>query len=304
MKDPYAVLGVSRDAGKDDIKKAYRTLAKELHPDLNPDDSIVEQRFKEVTAAYDLLSDEEKRAQYDRGQINADGSQRHDFAYRRARAGAEGGGAGFGGFGFSEADAEDIFSELFGRKGRRRGPQKMKGKDVSYSMQVPFVEAAAGTKRRVSLYDGKSLEVKIPAGCEDGQTLRLKGQGMPGIGGGAAGDAYVTVSVEPHPAFERKGADVYLDVPITLNEAILGGTITIPSVAGGSLALKVPAGSNTGTVLRLKGKGMAVKGGRRHGDQYARLRVVLPQKPDKELRRFIEEWSKTNSYEVRKDEDR
>ncbi len=302
MKDPYAVLGVSRDAGKDDIKKAYRNLAKEFHPDLNPDDSIVEQRFKEVTAAYDLLSDAEKRAQYDRGQINADGSQRHDFAYRRAQAGA-GGGTGFGGFGFGEADAEDIFSELFGRKGRRRGPQKMKGKDVTYSVQVPFAEAASGTKLRVSLYDGKSLEVKIPAGCEDGQTLRLKGQGMPGIGGGAAGDAYVTVNVEPDPAFERKGADVYLDVPITLNEAVLGGTITIPSITGGSLALKVPAGSNTGTVLRLKGKGMAVKGGRRHGDQYARLRVVLPKKPDKELREFVEEWAKNNAYDVRKDQD-
>jgi len=302
MKDPYTVLGVSRDAGKDDIKKAYRRLAKELHPDVNPDDTIVEQRFKEVTAAYDLLSNDEKRAQFDRGQINADGSQRHDFAYRRARTGAEGGG-GFSGFGFSEADAEDIFSELFGRKGRRRGPQKMKGKDVTYAVQVPFAEAAAGTKRRISLYDGKSLEVKIPAGCEDGQTLRLKGQGMPGMGGGAAGDAFVTVSVEPHPAFERKGEDVYLDVPISLNEAVLGGMINIPSISGGTLALKVPAGSNTGTVLRLKGKGMSVKGGRRHGDQYARLKVVLPRKPDKALRQFVEEWSKTNAYDVRKDQE-
>ncbi len=303
MKDPYAVLGVSREAGKSDIKKAYRRLAKELHPDLNPDDSIVEQRFKEVTAAYDLLSDDEKRAQYDRGQINADGSQRHDFAYRRAReraAGAE----GAGGFGFTEMDAEDIFSELFGRRGGRRGPQKMRGKDVTYDMTVPFLEAAAGTKRRVSLYDGKSLEVKIPAGCEDGQTLRLKGQGMPGLGGGAAGDAFVTVSVEPHPLFERKDADVYLDVPITLGEAVLGGTITIPAVSGGSLALKVPAGSNTGTVLRLKGKGLPVKGAKRHGDQYARLRVVLPSKPDKDLRDFVEQWSEANAYEVRKDLER
>lgn len=303
MKDPYAVLGVSREAGKDDIKKAYRGLAKEYHPDLNPGDSIVEQRFKEVTAAYDLLSDDKKRAQYDRGQINADGSPRHDFAYRRGgpAGGGPAGGGGFGGFGFSEADAEDIFSELFGRKGKRGRRTKVKGKDVSYTVDVSFADAAAGTKKQVTLYDGKTLEVAIPPGCEDGQTLRLKGQGMPGLGGGPAGDAYVQVHVEPHPAFERKGADVYLDVPISLNEAILGGTINIPSTSGGTLALKVPAGSNTDTILRLKGKGMAIKGGKRHGDQYARLKVVLPRKPDKDLREFIEEWSKANAYDVRKD---
>ena len=296
MKDPYDILGVSKQASEADIKRAYRKLAKELHPDLNPDDAIVEQRFKEVTAAYNLLSDKEKRAQFDRGEIGPDGAPRADFGF----GGGGFGGGGFGAGGFGGAGAEDIFSDLFGR-GRSRGKSRtvrMKGKDVNYTIRVSFEDAAKGVRRRVKLYDGNSVEVTIPAGTTDGQTLRLKEKGTPGMGGGPAGDAYVEVHVDPHPFFELDGRDVFVDVPITLAEAVLGGKITVPTITG-EVAVTVPAGSNSGSTLRLKGKGIAPAKGAA-GDQYVRLKVMLPEKPDKELVDFIRNWSKDYDYEVRK----
>ncbi|MEQ8603476.1 MAG: J domain-containing protein [Marivibrio sp.] len=303
MKDPYETLGVKKNAAPEEIKSAYRRLAKELHPDLNPDDPIVEQRFKEVSQAYHLLGDKEKRAAYDRGEINADGSPRGfgggagGFGGFRRGAGPQGGG-GFEGFGAGAA--EDIFADLFGAGARRQRTRtvRMKGKDVNYSIRVSFLDAALGAKRRVTLYDGKTIDVGIPAGATDGQTLRLKGQGMPGMGGGEAGDAYVEVQVDPHRFFERDGDDVFLDVPVTLSEAVLGAKITVPTIHG-MVAVTVPTGSNTGSTLRLRGKGVARKGAAA-GDQFVRLKVMLPDKPDKDLVDFVKDWSKDFDYDVRK----
>lgn len=288
MKDPYDVLGVKKTAGADEIKQAYRRLAKEFHPDLNPNDPIVEQRFKEISQAYGVLGDKEKRAQFDRGEINADGSQRS--------AGRGGGFGGFGGFGGD--GAEDIFADLFGRNRARTRTVRMKGKDVNYALRVSFLDAARGTTRRVGLYDGKSLDVRIPPGTEDGQTLRLRGQGMPGMGGGEAGDAYIEVQVDSHRFFERDGNDIFVDVPVSLAEAVLGGKITVPTIHG-NVAVTVPTGSNSGTTLRLRGKGISPRNGVT-GDQFVKLMVVLPDKPDKELVDFVKEWSKDFDYDVRK----
>lgn len=292
MKDPYDVLGVPRSASDGDIKAAYRRLAKELHPDVNPDDPIVEHRFKEVTAAYRLLSDKDARSKFDRGEINPDGSPRMDGAFRQR-------GGGFGGFrGFEGGDPEDLFADLFGRRRGQGRRTAMRGKDVSYTVRIPFEEAARGAKRRIKLYDGKSIDVDVPPGTEDGQTLRLKGQGMPGMGGGEAGDAYIEVQVEAHKYFERDGTDLFVDVPVTLREAVLGGKITVPTVQG-QVTVTVPPGSNTGSSLRLKGKGIKPRNGPA-GDQYVRLKVVLPDRPDRELTEFVERWSKDYDYEVRK----
>lgn len=297
MKDPYKVLGVSSDAGTGDIKSAYRKLAKELHPDVNPGDSIVEQRFKEVTAAYQLLSDPEKKAQYDRGEINADGSPNRGFGGRQ-RAGGFGGG--FGGFGgFDAEDVEDFFGDIFSKQRQQRGRTvRMRGKDVNYNIQVTFEEAALGAKRRVKLYDGSMVNVDVPPGTVDAQTLRLRGKGMPGMGGAEAGDAYVEIQVTPHKYFERDGNDIFLEFPVTITEALLGAKITVPTVHG-PVSVKIPSGSNTGTSLRLNGKGV---GGRKGGpgDQYVQLKVMLPDKPDPDLNDFIRHWSQKGDYDVRK----
>ncbi|MEM9684041.1 MAG: J domain-containing protein, partial [Pseudomonadota bacterium] len=301
----YSVLGVAKSASEDDIKSAYRKLAKQLHPDVNPGDDEVEQRFKEVSAAYNLLSDKEKKAKFDRGEINADGTPRYDSAFHRAYS-QSGGGASGGGFDFGQGggDFEDIFSDLFGRARRSGGggtqrPQQPKGNNVQYTLQVNFAEAAKGVRRRITLYDGKSLDVTIPPGTEDGQTLRLRGQGMPGLGGGA-GDAYVTVQVQEDPIFDRDGRDIHVTVPVTLDEAVLGGKIRVPTIDG-PVAVSVPPGSNTGSRLRLKGKGVATgSGGANRGDQIVHLQVVLPEKPDEELRDFLQGWAMRHPYDVRK----
>jgi DnaJ-class molecular chaperone len=302
MRDPYSVLGVSKGASDSEIKSAYRKLAKKLHPDVNQGNQAVEQKFKEVTAAYDLLSDKEKRGKYDRGEINADGSPRYDSAFHRAYAQS----GGRGGFDFAQGggDFEDIFSDLFGRTrrgstagGRRTYTAQAKGNDVQYTVQVTFAEAAKGIRRRITLYDGKSLDVTIPPGTEDGQTLRLRGQGMPGLGGGA-GDAYVTVQVQQDPMFDREGSDIHVTVPVTLDEAVLGGKIRVPTIDG-PVTVTVPPGSNTGSRLRLKGKGVAKQGGSR-GDQIVYLEVVLPDRPDDELRSFLQGWALRHPYDVRK----
>ena len=283
MKDPYLVLGVSKSATDQEIKSAYRKLAKELHPDLNPNDSIVEQRFKEVSAAYNLLSDKTKRAQFDRGEINADGSQRADYGFGGFRGGFDGG--------------DDIFSDLFGR-GRGGGRTvRMKGKDVNYTVSVDFLEAALGAKRRINLYDGASIDINIPAGTTDGQTLRLKGKGMAGMGGAESGDAFVEIHVAEHEYYERDGKDIFVDLPITLSEAVLGGKVNIPTIHG-QVSMKIPAGSNTGANLRLRGKGVIPKTGAA-GDQYVKLKVVLPNVIDDELKAFLTQWDKKNSYDVR-----
>ncbi len=309
MRDPYTVLGISRDASADDVKKAYRGLAKQYHPDLNPGDSLVEQRFKEISSAYDLLSDEVKRARYDRGEIDASGAEKRA---RRRRPSGAGANRQSGFSGFSNFDPEDIFSSWFGdsaddtppprgagaagRSGRKTPTTK--GADVSYAISVGFLEAARGAKRRLNLTDGRAIDISIPPGSEDGRKLRLKGQGMKGMGGGGTGDAIVEIHVEPHQHFVRKDFDIHLDVPITLPEALLGASIKVPTIDG-RVTVKVPSGSNTGSVLRLRGRGLK-RGEGDLGDQYVKLRVMLPDQPDNELLRFIETWSKTHGYDVRR----
>lgn len=310
MRDPYLVLGVSKSAGVEEIKKAYRTLAKTHHPDLKPGDAAHEERFKEISAAYALLSDTDKRARYDRGEIDPDGNDRP-----RARSGFRahstrrraGEAPGAEDFAFS---SDDIFGDVFGRKrsggtagarsgfGGGSGP-KARGTDIAYSVNVTFLEATRGAKRRVNLSNGKSIEVAIPPGTEDQAKLRLKGQGLSGIGGGDAGDAIVEVLVEPHPVFTRQDGDIHVDVPVTLYEAVLGGSIRVPTVSG-PVTVKIPPGSNTGSVLRLRGLGVVSQTSKQTGDQYVKLRVVLPDPPDPELVRMVEEWSRDRSYDVRK----
>ena len=308
MKDPYQTLGVARGTDAAELKRAYRKLAKKLHPDVNPGDAKIEQRFKEVSQAYGILGDAKKRAQFDRGEIDASGQQT-GWGGGFGGFGARRGGGGQGGrhrpFDFgADLNVEDIVSELFGARGRgqgrgraRRGRQR--GADVSYTAPIGFLEAATGAKKRIRLADGKVLEMKIPPGTEDRQTLRLKGQGLPGAGGAAAGDAYVEVHIEPHPYFTRKDSDIHLELPVTLPEAVLGATVQVPTVHG-KVSMKIPAGSNTGATLRLKGKGTRDRKGGAKGDQYVKLKVALPDKPDKELKDFVERWAKTHDYHPRR----
>lgn len=299
MKDLYSVLGVAKAATPAEIKAAYRRLAKKLHPDLNPGDAKVEQQFKEVSQAYAILSDAEKKRRYDAGEIDASGQETMRGGFYRSAHGRggekyahqEGDGGGF----------DDIFSDLFGGGfGRRRGGAgiKQKGADVSYSLKVAFAEAANGARKRVQIGEERTLDITIPPGTEDGQTLRLKGQGLPGFGGAPPGDAYVEVKVEPHPHFTRKGKDLHLELPVSLAEAVLGGTVQVPTLAA-KVAMKVPAGANTGTTLRLKGKGVPDRRGGEAGDLYVKLRVVLPEKPDPDLKAFVEKWAESHAYDPR-----
>lgn len=298
MRDPYDTLGVPRTASADDIKKAYRQLAKKLHPDLNPGNAKAAAQFKEVSAANDLLSDPEKRARFDRGEIDASGAEVRRRPSHRSYAESPGGAKYSGGI-----DPEDIFEEFFsGRQpsGNRSGSGfrsgfKARGADVAYEMKVDFLDAARGAKRRLTLPDGKVLDVTIPPGSHDGQQLRLKGQGTPGLGGGAAGDAYIQIEVSPHPYFRREGVDIHLELPVTLSEAVAGAKIPVPTIDG-TVTMTIPKGSNTGSTLRLKGKGVPDGGGR--GDQYVRLTVVLPEGVDAELERFVQNWGQRD-YDVR-----
>jgi DnaJ-class molecular chaperone len=300
MADPYKTLGVSQGASADEIKKAYRKLAKKLHPDVNPGNKKIETQFKEASAAYDLLSDTEKRRKFDAGEIDEQGNSRGFSGWSNAagRGGAAGAGARRGpraaDVGIDDSFADDLFRDFFnfGRGGAGRTSVKMRGADVTYKAEVAFLEAARGAKKRLTLSDGKTLDITIPPGTVDGQSLRLKGQGLPGQGGAPNGDAYVEIGVKPHPFFEREGSDILLECPISLGEAVLGGQITVPTIDG-NVSLKVPKGSNTGTQLRLKGKGVPDPKGQR-GDQYVRFVVVLPRQMDSELEKSVERWAKTH----------
>jgi DnaJ-class molecular chaperone len=312
MLDPYQTLGVSKTASANEIKSAYRKLAKKLHPDVNPGRKDIEQKFKDVTAAYDLLSDAAKRAQFDRGDIDAQGQARgfsggNPFggespfggAYRSARTGYGAAGddpfSAFGGMG-------DIFAEFMGAAGKRgggmggeRAASGVRGSDVTYTTSVPFAEACLGGKKRVTLTNDKTLDITIPAGVEDGHKLRLKGQGLPGIGG-TAGDAIVELRVEPHPFFTRKDKDIVLELPVSLPEAVLGASVTVPTLTG-RVTVKIPKGSSSGTSLRLKGKGV---GGGVPGDMFVKLKIALPEPVPQDLTDFIEKWAKKNAYDPRK----
>jgi DnaJ-class molecular chaperone len=324
MTDPYRVLNVPRTADQATIKQAYRRLAKRLHPDRNPGNPRAEQRFKEVSQAYDLLSDPTRRARFDRGEIDAEGRPRRDFAFGgfpgggfagardgAARGAAEslfermfgggfgrgfaGGPAGARGFGSAHAGhrgADAAFEEVL--RGQTRGAgQKLRGSDRRYRLSVEFRTAVRGGRQRLQLDDGRTIEVDVPAGAETGKILRLRGQGDASPLGGPAGDALVQIDVSPDPEFRRQGQDIHVDVPISLSEAVLGARITVPTLDG-PVRLTVPPGSSAGRTLRLKGKGIVVAG-TGYGDQYVRLLVVLPAAPDAEL----EDWARRHSYEVR-----
>jgi DnaJ-class molecular chaperone len=294
--DPYSVLGLSRTATADDIRKAYRGLAKELHPDVRPGDKQAEEKFKRATAAFNLLSDPVMKSRFDRGEIDADGNERMAYSSRprqsaRAHAGAgAGGGAGGAGAAGDPFDLGDIFSDLFGPGfGGGRGYTRMRGRDIRFTLEIDFLDAVNGAKRRVSLAEGRTLDVAIPAGVESGQVLRLKNQGGPGVQGGPAGDALVELTVRPHPFFRREGQDIHMDLNISLTEAVEGGRVQAPTPTG-AVTLTIPAGSNTGKTLRLKGKGVAGQ-----GDQFVRLQVVLPDVVDEDLKKFVKKWPKRDT---------
>jgi DnaJ-class molecular chaperone len=283
--DPYTTLGVKKEASQDEIQKAYRRLAKKLHPDLNPGNKQAEEKFKEVSAAYDLVGDVEKRARYDKGEIDASGAERPQQRYYRDFA--EGGSQYTSDAGFADfAGADDILSQIFGHEGRTN--IRMRGSDAHYRLELDFLDAINGGKRQITLPDGSVLDVNIPAGTRDGQVLRLRGKGRPGIGGGPPGDALVEIEVRPHRIFTRKGDDIHVDLPISLSEAVLGGKVTVPTPTG-SVTMTVPKWSNTGTVLRLKGKGVPRVDGSK-GDELVMLKVMLPETPDPELEKFVAQW--------------
>ncbi|MFO1160712.1 MAG: J domain-containing protein [Reyranellaceae bacterium] len=308
MNDPYSVLGVAKTASAEDISKAFRKLAKKHHPDLNPGDKAAEAKFKEISQANEILSDAEKRRRFDAGEIDASGQEMPPRGFYRDQAG------GFAGDKYAHAgghesfvDMGGIFSEMFGQRGRRGGFSfrggdgeefEMDGLPVTYSLRVPFLVAARGGKQRVNLPDGRTLDIDVPEGAINGQTLRLKGQGMPGTKGRPAGDAYVEIHVEPHAFFEARDSDIHVEVPVTVPEAVLGGRIRVPTV-GGPVMLSVPAGSNSGTSLRLKGRGLLDRKSGQRGDQYVKLKLVLPDAPDSALKEFAEKWAEGRSHDPR-----
>ena len=297
MKDPYDVLGVARSASAADIRRAYRKLAKELHPDLHPDQPDLEVRFKEVTAAYELLSDADKRARYDRGEIDASGAERPRQRFYREYA-EQPAGAKYGGFEDID-DVESILGGIFGRRGGG-GRMRIRGADLHYTLAVDFLDAVNGARKRVTMPDGRTLDIAIPAGIEHDHTLRLARQGQPGIGGGPPGDALVKIAVTPHPLFRRQGDDIHLELPVTLGEAVLGGKAPVPTVSG-TVTVTVPKGSDSGTVLRLKGKGAVSHRTKRRGDQYVTLKIVLPKPVDDALASFVAEWAPKHPYDPRRD---
>jgi DnaJ-class molecular chaperone len=300
VQTPYEVLGVKPDASTDDIRKVYRKLAKQFHPDLNPGKPEAEARFKSISAAYDLLSDPEKRARYDRGEIDESGAERPPRNYYRSYAeGAQGrkyqpeGELDLG-------DLEDLFAAFGsggrGQRGRAGEGLRARGGDRHFSLTVDFVMAATGGKQRLSLARDEWLDVTIPAGIDDGRVLRLRGKGGPGFGGGPAGDALIEVHVAAHPLFRREGDNVLLELPVSLSEAVLGARVTVPTVTG-PVAMTIPKGSDAGTQLRLRGKG--IQRNREPGDQIVTLKVVIGQSSNPELAEFIEKWAPQHPVDPR-----
>ena len=301
---PYQILGVKPAATADEIRKAYRKLAKQLHPDLNPGKPEAEARFKAVSAAYDLLSDPEKRGRYDRGEIDESGAERPRYSYRPHAEGAEGWRYQPQGE-MDLNDLDDLFA-AFGSAGRgRRGGSRagsgeglrMRGPDRSFAMSVDFADAAKGDKKRLSLSPDEWLDVTIPPGIEDGQILRLRGKGSPGFGGGETGDALIEVHVMPHPLFRRDGDDIRIELPVSLAEAVLGARIPVPTVTG-PVTMTIPKGSDTGAVLRLRGKG--IQRSANPGDQYVTLKVVVGHPKDPELAEFVEKWASDKAFDPRR----
>jgi len=274
--DLYETLGVSRDADADAIKRAYRKLAKTSHPDLNPGNKVAEERFKTISQAYELLSDPAKRTRYDAGEIDDSGAERAPPPRYSSQAEAAG-GRRYQASGADGGDFSDIFEAYFrhaGADGFEGMQRSSRGQDRSYSLDVDFLDAVCGATRRLALPDGKGIDVKIPAGIDDGQILRLKGQGSPGRNGADAGDALIEVHIRPHPVFRREADNLLMELPVTLSEAVLGSKVDVPTPTG-TVAMTIPGGSDTGTKLRLRGRGIPARGTRLAGDLYVTLRVVL-----------------------------
>ena len=302
MKDPYETLGVNRSATDREIKDAFKKLARKFHPDLHPGDKEAEGKFKEISAANDFLGDKEKRRRFDAGEIDASGAERPQERFYRDFAGgpASASHATQDGFANNEELEEFLARAFAGGERRSQGTFRARGQDVSYVLPVGFLDVANGSTRTITLPEGKTLQVTVPEGAEDRQMLRLRGQGMPGFGGGAAGDAYVELHVEPHAFFRRKDDNIHVQVPVTLKEAALGGRIEVPTI-GGPVTVTVPKGSNTGTTLRLRDRGIRNRKSGQRGHQLITLNVVLPAAEEPELVAFLESWQPKIQQDPRKE---
>jgi len=304
MRDPYQVLGVSKNASEAEIKKAFRVLAKKHHPDTHAGDEAAKKRFQEISAAYDIIGDKDKRTKFDAGEIDAGGNPRgfdpraggfqgNPFGFR----GSAGSGSADREFHFSWNDqggdpshtAEDIFAEFLGGRGRGRANRPARGEDFAVAITASFAESVMGGTRRIVLTNGEQIDVKIPPGLKDGQQIRIKGRGGAGRNGGPNGDVLIQATVAPHPYLSRDGNDLRMDLPVTLKEAVLGAKVPVPTLSG-TVNLSIPANSNSGAVLRLRGKGVPAHGREATGDLYVRLVVALPDRPDPQLKGFVEGW--------------
>lgn len=298
MSNPYEVLGVAPAATAAEVQSAYRKLAKKLHPDLNPGDAAAEEKFKEVSAAYDILGDAKKRDRFDKGEIDETGAERppHPFYRDYATSDYDHPYADAGGYA-DFMDGDDPFADLLRRTQRARANRR--GSDLHFTLPIDFAESIAGANKRLTLPEGGTLDVRIPPGLVDGQTLRLRGKGAPGTGSGGPGDALIEVEVRPDPRFVREGDDIHVDVPISLTEAVLGGRVRVPTPTG-AVNMTVPKGSNTGATLRLRGKGAPHRDGG-HGDEIVKLKIVLPKTVDPDLEAFIESWEAGKRHDPREE---
>jgi DnaJ-class molecular chaperone len=309
MRDPYDVLGVSKTASAAEIKTAFRKLAKKYHPDQSKEPKAKE-RFAEVGSAYEILGDDKKRGAFDRGEIDAEGKPRapqfEGFGFGR-HPGAGAGGEfrnfrfDFGNGGFSTESGAidpDILSELFGAGRTRRPNQPTRGEDMDVTAAVPLATIARGGSVRVILPTGRTLDVSVPAGVEEGKSIRLRGQGHPGHRGSPPGDVIVTIRYAPHPIFKVEGRDLRLDLPITLYEAILGARVRAPTLSG-EVEVSIAAGTSGGRVLRLRGKGLPAAGEHAAGDLLATLRIVLPEEADPELNALMRKLRDRKPYDPR-----
>lgn len=295
-QDPYSVLGVARTASADEIRKAFRKLAKQHHPDRNPGNKAAEERFKRVSAAFELVGDEDKRRRFDRGEIDADGRE----TARGFSGDPRGFGGGFGGAQFEGVDLNDILGEMFGGRAGGRGGfggPPPKGADVRARLEIDLEEAIAGARKRIGFGDGRTIEVQIPKGAADGQTLRLRGQGSPGRGG--SGDALIDISIRPHPIYRKEGDSLVMDLPVSVPDAVLGAKVEAPT-PDGPVTLTIPKGANTGSTLRLKGRGLTDPKSGVRGDLLAKVQVWLPDGADPELEAFAERWRKSRPYAPRR----